>query len=228
MSLCAAKGRLEHLAMPEPLADTGTQNLTRRGFIRGSAISAAGASESDKASHGARHPGVSAMSTIVQSATRPPTVDAAPTMLNSRRGRIRTVLLATDLSPVSRSATMEAIDLCRALSARLLILNVIDARQGLSRNVLPGARAARLDQLRAERERQMVDIVEGARQDGVVTTFLVWTGEPGQSIVAAADAEGADLVVVGTRALDRAGRFLLGSVSDYVVNHSTCPVLIAR
>jgi nucleotide-binding universal stress UspA family protein len=46
--------------------------------------------------------------------------------------------------------------------------------------------------------------------------------------VAAAEAERADLIVVGTRALDRAGRFLLGSVSDYVVNNSTCPVMIAR
>lgn len=63
---------------------------------------------------------------------------------------------------------------------------------------------------------------------GIDASFLVWTGEPGQSIVSAAAAESADLVVVGTRALDRAGRFLLGSVSDYVVNHSPCPVLIAR
>jgi nucleotide-binding universal stress UspA family protein len=46
--------------------------------------------------------------------------------------------------------------------------------------------------------------------------------------VAAAEAESADLIVVGTRALDRAGKFLLGSVSDHVVNHSTCPVVIAR
>ena len=71
-------------------------------------------------------------------------------------------------------------------------------------------------------------IVETARSAGVGATFLVWTGEPGQSIVAAAEAERADLVVVGTRALDRVGRFLLGSVSDYVVNRSRCPVLIAR
>jgi nucleotide-binding universal stress UspA family protein len=154
--------------------------------------------------------------------------DSAPAFVNGRRSRIRTVLLATDLSVVSQGAKDEAIELARSLSARLLVLNVIDPRAGLGRGMLPGARTTRLDQLRADRERQMVSIVDDARQDGVAATFLVWTGEPGQSIVAAAQAEGADLVVVGTRALDRAGRFLLGSVSDYVVNHSTCPVLIAR
>ena len=63
---------------------------------------------------------------------------------------------------------------------------------------------------------------------GIDAAFLLWTGEPGQGIVAAAEAEAADLIVVGTRGLDRAGRFLLGSVSDYVVYHSLCPVLVAH
>lgn len=152
---------------------------------------------------------------------------AVPTVLNRRRARIANVLLATDLSPVSDGATDEAVDLCRSLRARLLVVNVIDARLGLGGRVTT-SRAARLDQLRADREQRLLAIVERARLDGVEATFLVWTGEPGQSIVSAAEAESADLVVVGTRALHRADRFLLGSVSEYVVNHSPCPVLIAR
>lgn len=157
-----------------------------------------------------------------------PAIEAGPTFLNRHRRRIGNILLATDLSPVSDGATGQAVDLCRALGARLLVVNVVDIRAGLGRQLLPGSRASRLDQLRAESERRLLTVVEGARKDGVDATFLVWSGEPGQSIVAAAEAEGADLIVVGTRALDRAGRFLLGSVSDYVVNNSSCPVLIAR
>jgi nucleotide-binding universal stress UspA family protein len=144
------------------------------------------------------------------------------------RGRIRTVLLATDLSPISESAATEAIDLCGALGARLLVVNVIDPKQGFGKPLGPATRAARLDQIRDERERHLLEVVGAAQTMGIDASFLVWTGEPGQSIVSAAEAERADLVVVGTRALDRAGRFLLGSVSDYVVNHSSCPVLIAR
>jgi nucleotide-binding universal stress UspA family protein len=34
--------------------------------------------------------------------------------------------------------------------------------------------------------------------------------------------------VVGTRGLARAGRWLLGSVSDHVVHHASCPVLVVR
>jgi len=145
-----------------------------------------------------------------------------------RNGQIANALVATDLSPVSDGALQEAIALCRALRARLLVVNVIDARQGVGRQLKPMARSERLDQLRADRERQLMSLVERARSEGIDASFLVWTGEPGQGIVSAADAESADLVVVGTRALDRAGRFLLGSVSDYVVNNSPCPVLVAR
>lgn len=137
------------------------------------------------------------------------------------------MLLATELTSVSDGATDEAVELSRSLAARLLVVNVIDPRAGLGSPFTASA-PSRLDQLRSERERKLLTIVERARAAGVEATFLVWTGEPGQSIVSAAEAEKADLVVIGTRALDRAGRFLLGSVSDYVANRSPCPVLICR
>ena len=111
--------------------------------------------------------------------------DAVPAILGQRRAKIANVLLATDLSPVSDGATDQAVDLCRSLGARLLVVNVIDLRLGLGRQ-LTASKASRLDQLRAERESRLLAIVERARGDGVEATFLVWTGEPGQSIVSAA------------------------------------------
>ena len=155
-------------------------------------------------------------------------MDALAWYPRRNRGRFATVLLATALSHVSTGATTEAIELCRALRARLLIVNVIDPRQGFGAGLRPFARGVRIDQVRAQREQHLMELVEAARSLGVDASFLVWTGDPGQSIVSAADAERADLIVLGTRALDRAGRFLLGSVSDYVVNNSTCPVMVAR
>lgn len=139
------------------------------------------------------------------------------------RGRIRTILLATDLMPVSEAATTQAIDLAASTGARLLVVNVIDPDSSDG-----GPRHGRLDQLRAGREPHLLDIVSRARNRRVEAAFLLWTGEAGRSIAAAAEAEGADLVIVGTRGLDLAGRFQLGSVSDYVVHHSGCPVLVAR
>jgi len=48
----------------------------------------------------------------------------------------------------------------------------------------------------------------------------------GQAIIGAAEAEKAQLIVMGTRGLDAIRRTFLGSVSDYVIHHSKIPVLI--
>lgn len=141
-------------------------------------------------------------------------------------GKIRTVMLATDLTAASEAATRQAISMAASIAARLLVVNVIDL--SADGGVSPQSPTARVDQQRAVREGPLLAIVDRARKRGVESAFLLWTGEPGQAIVAAANAEGADMVIVGTRGLDRAGRFMLGSVSDYVVDHSLCPVMVAR
>ena len=53
-------------------------------------------------------------------------------------------------------------------------------------------------------------------------------GHPAAEIVAASDEPGVDLVVVGARGLGLFGRFLLGSVSDRVAQHASCPVLVVK
>jgi nucleotide-binding universal stress UspA family protein len=138
------------------------------------------------------------------------------------------VLLATDLSAASETATSQAIELSRSLSARLLIVNVIDGSEQTSTAFAPWTSRPRLDQVRAQREAPLLTIVERARAEGVSAAFLIWTGEAGPGIIAAAEAEGADVIVVGTHGRGRAGKFLLGSVSDFVINHSSSPVLVAR
>lgn len=136
---------------------------------------------------------------------------------------IKTILLATDLTGASREATDRAVGLARQLEARLLIVNVLEKRR------LSGSGAhERVDQARAERESALVKVVRGARDAGVKAEFLVWEGEPGDSISAAAEAEKADIVIVGTRGRSGAERLLLGSVSDHVVRHAECPVLVVR
>ncbi|MBX6765035.1 MAG: universal stress protein, partial [Rubrobacteraceae bacterium] len=53
-------------------------------------------------------------------------------------------------------------------------------------------------------------------------------GRPDVEIVAVAEEIGADLVVVGSRGLGGLRRTLMGSVSDSVVRHAHCSVLVVR
>jgi len=140
-------------------------------------------------------------------------------------GGIRRILLATDLAEASEGAALQALDLARDLGAALLIVSVIDP--GSLR--LPGGRfGIRVDQVRSSREATAQELVSRGRAAGVPVNFLIWDGDPGESIVDAARSEQVDLVVVGSHGRGSVGRFLIGSVSDYVVRHAHCPVLVVR
>ena len=120
------------------------------------------------------------------------------------------------------AATDTAIELSAGLHARLVVTHVVEPGPG-------GARGrVRMGELRPGRESAVQAIVERAQAAGVDATFLVWEGAAGDAIVDAAGAEGADVIVVGRRGLGAVGRIVLGSVSDYVVRHAHCPVLIVR
>jgi nucleotide-binding universal stress UspA family protein len=59
-------------------------------------------------------------------------------------------------------------------------------------------------------------------------TKLIRYGHPAKEIVQAADELGVDMVVVGNHGLGGVKRFLLGSISDQVLQYSNCSVLIVR
>ncbi len=155
----------------------------------------------------------------------PPIHDAFRGVNGPSAPTIRRVLLATDLSPTSALATDWAFDLARRNDAALLIVSVIDPRE----LALPGGGfSGRVDQVRERREAAAQVLVERGRGVGVPVTFLVWTGEPGESIVTAAESEEVDVVLVGAHTRGAISRLLMGSVSEHVARHAPCPVLIVR
>ncbi|XP_045166211.1 universal stress protein in QAH/OAS sulfhydrylase 3'region-like isoform X3 [Mercenaria mercenaria] len=52
--------------------------------------------------------------------------------------------------------------------------------------------------------------------------------KPGQAIVDFAEKSKACFIVTGTRGMGKFRRTVMGSVSDYIVHHSPCPVLVCR
>jgi nucleotide-binding universal stress UspA family protein len=138
---------------------------------------------------------------------------------------IEIILLATDGSPASEPASAEAIDLATQVEARLLVVSVLSTSSRPSEaSAEAGGMADSRDSLTAKAQ----SIVQRAKAAGADATFLVWEGEPGEAIVAAADSENADLIVVGSHGRSGVSRFLIGSVSDFVVRHAHCPVMVVR
>ena len=50
--------------------------------------------------------------------------------------------------------------------------------------------------------------------------------KPGEGIINAAKEENPALIITGSRGLSKLRRTFLGSVSDYVIHHAPCPVLV--
>ncbi len=63
---------------------------------------------------------------------------------------------------------------------------------------------------------------------GLRAQIRVETGDPGERIVAVAEAEKVGLIVVGSHHRSVLRRVLGGSVSDDVAHHAPCPVLLIR
>ena len=82
-----------------------------------------------------------------------------------------------------------------------------------------------------EREAQFlldtqVEEIEAAGSSVAQTHLRV--GKPDEEIVALGEELGAGLIVVGSRGREGIRRALMGSVSDSVVRHAHCPVLVVR
>ncbi|MGA0830578.1 MAG: universal stress protein [Nitriliruptoraceae bacterium] len=81
------------------------------------------------------------------------------------------------------------------------------------------------DELRAASEQVLAEALERVGGAGdVPVTRRVGTGGPAAVLVEAA--EGADLLVVGARGLGGFKGLLLGSVTQQVIAHAPCPVVV--
>lgn len=134
----------------------------------------------------------------------------------------RRVLLAVDLSSASKGAIGEAIRMAAAAGAALLVFSVVEQ----SNLHLPGGRSRRVDQERDRLEAGVREIVARARTAGVEATYLIWEGDPAESILEASASEGADVIVLGSRRRTDIRRLLLGSVSSEVSRRAPCEVVV--
>ena len=71
-------------------------------------------------------------------------------------------------------------------------------------------------------------LAQQARDVGVEVEFSQNSGAPGRLICSVAANWGADLIMVGSHGRTGIRELLLGSVSNYVLHHATCSVLVVQ
>jgi nucleotide-binding universal stress UspA family protein len=143
------------------------------------------------------------------------------------------VLLAIDGSEESHLAIKSAVEVAGATGSELHVLSVLETAQLLPYMPYPGFEAWETSGTAEEAEqhaRRLLSRVSeriGAEGSTVEESHLA-VGKPDKEIVRLAGEFDADIVVLGSRGLGAVGRVLLGSVSDSVVRHAWCSVLVVR
>lgn len=141
-------------------------------------------------------------------------------------GGMKKILLATDFSDCAKQAQDYAIFLAGDWKAELTFFHVLEFQPGMDPD-LPVNRMY-LDQLRAESDRQLSQLVDTAGQRGLAVKARQVTGLPSQQIIQEAGRDQPDLIVVGTHGRSGLAHVLLGSTAERVVASAPCPVLTVR
>lgn len=145
------------------------------------------------------------------------------------------ILAATDGSSCSIKACETAYKLARnAPGCQLVILNVAPlspldiAHDRASMSGEPVMSAEKQAEL-MERSQSILDsTVSQLKGHDIPVESRSLLGHPAETIVEIAEKEEFDLVVVGCKGHSKLAKILLGSVSDYVVGHCRCPVMVVK
>ncbi|MBV1927380.1 MAG: universal stress protein [Rhodobacteraceae bacterium] len=136
------------------------------------------------------------------------------------------ILLAYDGSNEGRQALREGARLAKLCDAQVILLAVVDLNTTVAMAGTAGPGAA---QHQSEDYNNVLEEgLEHLRQMGLSPQGRLENGEPVERIVATATAIGADLVVVGHHRQNLVGRWLLGSVTEALIDKLDCSLLAAR
>jgi nucleotide-binding universal stress UspA family protein len=149
------------------------------------------------------------------------------------------VLVATDGSREAQLAAQTAADLSQKTNSELHVVHVFGIAP-VGPPVYPEATTLQSVEFEAESDERQRISERGAREvleaevqkirsgGAIVAGEHLIEGRVAPGIVGLAEELGAGLIVMGSRGHGRLRRALMGTVSDSVVRHAHCPVMVVR
>ncbi len=137
----------------------------------------------------------------------------------------KSILLAVDGSDHSYKASKLAGEICRSMPADLRVITVFDPIPGyIGQPYLDQAIATRMEATESimTKALELIGEIPGELHTEVLE------GPVAEAILGVIDARLIDLVIMGTRGLGRLQGIVVGSQSQKVLHHATCPVLLVR
>lgn len=133
------------------------------------------------------------------------------------------IILATDGSKFSTCATDRAIAFAKSYGGELKILSVVDVPAEFY-----GEAPQAVEDLVRQAKGFVAEAKKRAEEAGVKAETFVGEAEAYQAIVNLAGEQHADMIVMGSHGRTGLRRLLMGSVTEKVIGHALCPVLVVK
>ncbi|MBI5049606.1 MAG: universal stress protein, partial [Nitrospirae bacterium] len=146
----------------------------------------------------------------------------------------KNILIATDGSRFSDAAASEAVSIAKRCEAKLIIVSVVSSESAAPLDItFSQMQKDLISQKEFETaENNVKNIKKSAEESGVKAEGLILSGSPYESIVNTAREKGADLgadlIVMGSHGRAGLARLLMGSVTERVIGHAECAVLVVK
>jgi universal stress protein A len=162
--------------------------------------------------------------------SKDPNAGESPVKKTSRpRLRPKNILVPLDMSPESIKALKYAVPFAEQFGAKLRTLFVVELSPLVSITGMDYVGLTVSEQEIVKRVMiRLADIVDLHHTEKLGIEAEVRTGKPVEEIVKYAIETDTDLVILSTHGHSGMKRMLLGSVTEKVVRHAPCPVLVLR
>jgi len=134
------------------------------------------------------------------------------------------ILVAVDGSDSAKKAFEKSIYLAQKCNSSLDLVHVVQCELG-------GDSATTFEIIEdlKDKSKKMLEAYEiQAAKNNVSIQIAVMQGDPAQVIIELAKAKSYDLIIMGTRGRTPFQELLIGSVSQKVLHHASCPVMVVR
>ncbi len=134
------------------------------------------------------------------------------------------ILVAVDGSGSAKKAFEKSIYLAQKCNSNLDLVHVIQCELG-------GDSATTfeiIEDLKNKAKEMLEEYKIQSAKNNVSIQIMVTQGDPAQVIIELAKTKSYDLIIMGTRGRTAFQELLIGSVSQKVMHHASCPVMVVR